>query len=548
MSSPLDSLPPGTQPATDVVSTKILINGTELSGELAISFLTISQSFNKISFAKLGLLDGSPSTRSFERSNDNRFKPGNEITIQLGYHGEVQTVFEGIIIKHGIKVRQHSSVLLLEVKDKAIRLTGARKCKYFINKTDHQIMTTLAGDLRKTIDPINFEHKQQVQYYTTDWDYLVARAEANGMLVYTDNGNLVVKKPVTTTAPVCTFTYGQNIWELEAEMDVRNQKQQVSSRSWDFTRQTLEPPQTGSSSFSESGNLSSSELAGVMGATVTLLHPGNLTQTQLKDWSDAHALRTRLSKVCGRIRVKGKAEIKPGVMITLAGMGDRFNGNVFVTGVLHHYQGLWQSDIQFGWKEDWFYKKESVIERPSSGLVPGINGLLIGIVKSVSDTENGGQYRVQVHNPLITTSDEGIWARVATLDAGADRGSYFRPQTNDEVVMGFLNDDPREPIILGYLHSKDAHKSPLPSADNVLESGFVTKEGVKLIFDDTNKRMTMRVPAGSGEKSVVLNSSSSALELKDEHGNSIKLDSSGITIQAGSGKNVTVSGTQIRLN
>jgi len=544
----LDSIVPGTEQATDVVTAKVLINGTPLSGELGVAFLTINQSFNKISFAKLGLLDGSPSTRNFERSNDDHFKPGNEITIQLGYHGEVETVFEGIIIKHGIKVRQSSSLLLLEAKDKAVKLTGARKCKYFLDKNDKQIIETLAGDLRKEVDPITFQHTQQVQFYTTDWDYIMARAEANGMLVYTDNGKLVVKKPVTTTPPVTTFTYGDNIWELEAEMDVRNQKQQIKSTSWDFKQQNIEPLKTGTATFTENGNLSSTELAGVMGSTVTLLHPGNLTGTQLQDWSDAYALRSKISKICGRIRVKGKSDIKPGVMINLQGIGDRFNGNVFVTGVLHHYQGLWQTDIQFGWKEDWFYKKEGVVDRASSGLVPGVNGLLIGLVKSVSDTEQGGQYRVRVHNPLITSSDEGIWARVATLDAGQDRGSYFRPQTGDEVVLGFLSDDPREPIILGYLHSKDAHKSALPSDPDNLESGFVTKEGVKLIFDDTNKRMTMRVPAGSSEKSVVLNNANSALELKDEHGNSIKLDSSGITIQAGTGKNIVINGTRVNIN
>jgi Rhs element Vgr protein len=233
-------------------------------------------------------------------------------------------------------------------------------------------------------------------------------------------------------------------------------------------------------------------------------------------------------------------------MITLVGVGDRFNGNVFVTGVLHHYEGWWHTDIQFGWREEWFYKKEDVIDKPAGGLLPGINGLQIGIVKDVNDTDNGGQYRVKVHVPTISTSNVGIWARVATLDAGDQRGVYFRPQQGDEVVLGFLDNDPREAIILGYLHSKSNKQSPLPEIANTLQYGFVTQQKLKLIFDDTNKRMTLRVPSGSGEKTIILNSAAGGLEISDENSNSIKMDASGISIQAGG--NVIIKGKKVSIN
>lgn len=545
----LDSLPPGAQPATDVVTRKVFINGTALSNEILLSQITVNKSFNKVAFAKVTFLDGSASERDFPLSNDPKFKPGNEIKIQLGYHGEVDTVFEGIIIKHAIKIRQQaSSLLMIEAKDKAIKLTVPRKSAYYINKTDSTIINDLAGELSKSIEPTTFTHKQLVQFDATDWDFIVTRAEANGMLVLTDDGELVVKKPSTSSSPVLIATYGQNIWEFEAEMDARRQIQEVSSQSWDFTKQQLDSPVTGSaSSFQENGNLSSSELANVLNAQVKLKHTGNLTTTQLQDWSNAYAIRNRLSKAVGRVRVEGKANLKPGTMITLAGVGDRFNGDVFVTGVLHHYEGLWQTDIQFGWREEWFYKKEDVMEKPASGLLPGINGLQIGLIKEVNDTEQGGQYRVKVHVPTITTGNEGIWARVATLDAGANRGVYFRPQTNDEVVLGFLNDDPREAIVLGYLHSKSGRQSPLPEQDGQQQYGFVTKEGIKLIFDDTNKKMTLRVPTSSGEKKITINDPSGAIEMKDDHQNTFKMDAQGITIQADTGK-VTIKGIQVMIN
>lgn len=544
----MDSVIPGTGTSTDVVSQKVLINGTELNHEIMLMQIVVSKSFNRIASAKLTFSDGAASERDFPLSNDDLFKPGNEIEVQLGYHSEVETVFKGIIVKHAVKVgRQSTSLLMIEAKDKAIKLTTARKSIYHLEMTDSEVITELAGDLNTDdVEATTFTHKQLVQYNATDWDFIVTRAEANGMLVFTDDGNLVATKPDATTDPVLVATYGQNILEFEAEMDARRIKQSITSHAWDYTKQEPETSEAGTSDFEETGNLSSDDLSGVLEAEVKLVHSGYLTPSQLQDWSDAHAMRNGLSKAVGRVRVEGNAEVKPGTVITLDGVGDRFNGNVYVTGVLHHYADIWQTDIQFGWRDEWFYTKEDVMDKPAAGLLPGVNGLQIGIVKDIND-QQGGQYRVKVHIPLMTSGNDGIWARVATLDAGADRGIYFRPEAGDEVVIGFLNDDPREAIILGCLHSKDKHQSPLPEQQGATQHGIVTKEGIKLVFDDTNKRLTLRVPAGAGEKTLVINNASGAFEMKDENQNSIKMDSQGITIQAGTG-NVVIRGTMVRIN
>jgi len=547
MADPLSSIPPGTKKETDVVTRKVFINGTVLSNQVLLSQITINKSFNKIASAKIIFFDGSASNRDFPLSNDDKFKPGSTIKIQLGYHGEADTVFEGIIIKHSIKVRQHaSSLLTIEAKDKAVKLTMARKSVYHINKKDSDVIKELAGDLAGDIDATQFSFKQLVQFDTTDWDFIVTRAEANGMFVLTDDGKLNAKKPSSSGTAVLKATYGDNIWDFEAEMDARKQVKQITSHSWDFTKQKVEESPPGTATFSENGNIPSDQLGNVLNAEIKLQHSGHLTDDQLKDWSNAYAMRNHLLKIIGRVRIKGDASVKPGNIITLAGVGDRFNGNVFVTGVLHHYEGSWQTDIQFGWRDDWFYKKEDVMNKPAAGLLPGINGLQIGIVLDVNDTEDGGQYRIKVHVPIITSGNEGIWARVATLDAGDSRGVYFRPQVNDEVVIGFLNDDPREAIVLGYLHSKDSKKSPLPADEGKEQYGFVTKEKMKLIFDDSNKRVTIVATTPSGEKSIVMNDDSSAFIMKDENGNTIKMDASGITIQ--SSKNVVIKGSQVMIN
>ena len=229
-------------------------------------------------------------------------------------------------------------------------------------------------------------------------------------------------------------------------------------------------------------------------------------------------------------------------MISLSGFGDRFDGDVFVTGVLHQYEGYWQTDIQFGWKEDWFYKKPDVMDHAASGIMPGVNGLQIAVVQDIND-EDAGQYRVKVHIPIVNKYNEGIWARVAMPDAGKNRGVYFRPQKGDEVILGFLNDDPTDPIILGCLHSKSEHPSPLSGVD--LQSGIVTDKA-KLVFDDKKKSIVLSLKDGTVEKSITINQQSGAIELKDEYKNVITMDQTGITIKAE--KNVVINGANVLIN
>ncbi|MBS1902209.1 MAG: type VI secretion system tip protein VgrG [Bacteroidetes bacterium] len=542
----LTSLIPGATDTSGVIAFSILFDGTPISGETEVVHITVSKSFNKISSATIVIRDGSAATRDFPVSDSSTMVPGTLVTIGLGYHGSTDTIFEGVVVKHALKIRPNgASMLVIEAKDKAVKLIAARKSAYFIDKTDSDVITQLAGDSTPQVDSTSVSHPQLIQFDTTDWDFICTRAEANGMLVLTDDGNLIVKKPTTSSPSILTATFGDTIFEFDAEMDARRQMQSVASHAWDYTKQQVLQSEPGSATFDENGNIPASTIASVVGADVELRQSGNRSNDELNEWSNAYALRSVISKSVGRVRIQGTSLVKPGNMITLDGVGDRFNGNVFVSGVLHTFDGEWRTDIQFGWKSEWFFTKEGVTEKPAAGLVAGVNGLQIGLVLDTNDSD--GQYRVKVSVPTITSGNEGLWARVATLDAGAKRGTYFRPQPNDEVVLGFLDNDPREPIILGYLHSSSSHESPFPETSGKEQYGILTKAGTKVMFDDSVPTLTLLVKASAGEKSIVINDDTGALIMKDENQNSIKMDATGITISSSSGI-VTIKGSQVLIN
>ena len=521
--------------ATDLVSFQILLNGTAINREYRVTSLNASKSYNKIAAAKIAIQDGDPSLRDFHiSSSEDALKPGTEIEIAVGYHEQSQTIFKGIIIKHAIKAwKNHGSVLMIEAKDKAIKLAVARKNKCFVDKTDSDIIQEIVsssgygGTLE--MDSTSNQHKQMVQYNAIDWDFIVSRAEVNGMLVLTDDGKLVIKKPDTSQQESKEITFGMDVMEFETEINAGSQLKQITSHAWNYKDQKVDESPAGSIQFTETGNLNGEELAGAIGINeYKLNHTGFLNNDELKSWSDAQLLKSRIAKASGRVKIKGTTEIKIGQVIKLSGFSERFNGNVLVTGINQNYSdSIWETDVQFGLPEQWYSQREDIIEKPASGLLPAVNGLQIAVVMQLeSDPDN--QHRVKIKLPLVDEQN-GIWARVSTLDAGDSRGSFFRPEIGDEVLVGFLNDDPRYPVILGMLNSS-AKPAPIEAKDTNHDKGFITRSKMKLTFNDEKKIIDIETPKG---KKIVINDDEGSIIISDENRNKITLNSDGITMESG---------------
>jgi uncharacterized protein involved in type VI secretion and phage assembly len=136
---------------------------------------------------------------------------------------------------------------------------------------------------------------------------------------------------------------------------------------------------------------------------------------------------------------------------------------------------------------------------------------------------------------LVVEGDDGVWARVAAVDAGADRGFFFRPEIGNEVLVGFLDDDPRHPVILGMLHSS-AMAAPLSPSNNNPQKGYKSRSGIQLLFDDEKKSVTLLTPGGN---SLVLDDDAQGITIKDQNGNKIVLSSGGIVIESSKALSLT---------
>ena len=163
--------------------------------------------------------------------------------------------------------------------------------------------------------------------------------------------------------------------------------------------------------------------------------------TALKDWAGSQQIKSGLSRVTGSIKFQGSSKVKPGTLVELEGVGNRFSGDVFVSEVVHEIsEGNWVSSVEFGMSPDWFAERRDLAAPVASGLVPGAEGLQIGIVMKL-DEDPEGQNKVQVKVPLLQADTEGVWARLASYYASEGIGEFFIPEVGDEVVLGYLNND-----------------------------------------------------------------------------------------------------------
>ena len=136
-----------------------------------------------------------------------------------------------------------------------------------------------------------------------------------------------------------------------------------------------------------------------------------------------------------------------------------------------------------------------------------------------------------------------VWARLATMSAGDNRGSWFLPDPDDEVLVAFEHGDMRMPFVIGALWN--GHDSPPESMrpgnnKKVLRS----RNGLKIEMDDKDGTETLRLETPGGQ-SLVLKDGPGTIKITDSNGNKVEFRASGITVDASAKVIVNASSIEI---
>ena len=237
-------------------------------------------------------------------------------------------------------------------------------------------------------------------------------------------------------------------------------------------------------------------------------------------------------------------------MVTVGSVGDRFSGRYHITATTHSYRAEDYTTV--------FHvtgKQPRTLCHLLEGEEKGEIGAVVGIVTNNDDPEGMG--RVRVKYPWLAEDEESAWARVVSFMAGKDRGAFFLPEVNDEVLLAFDHGSVHRPYVIGVLWNgedapPEANSTVLDGSGQVVQRIIKSRSGHVILLDDTSGGGGITIKDRAGNQ-IVIDSGSNAMKIEIQ-GN-LEISSQGkVTIKGDAGveisssANVDVKGAMVKLN
>jgi phage protein D len=472
------------------------------------------------------------------------FDVGRALEVRLGATQEQvpQPLFKGEIITIEPEFGSGGCAVTIRAFDRSHRLHRSRVVRTFQNQTSSDIVSAVVGEagLSADCDASGEAHTFIQQDNETDWDFIWRLAERVGFEFVVEDEVAHFRKPATD-APV-ELTWPSTLRSFRPRVTAVQQASEVTLRAYDpKTKQTIVSQAQTPEQIAQIGLTRDSVATAFPSAAVHIATEP--VETAPEGDALAQALLDKLAN--GYISADGVApgnpRIKAGTTIRVDGVGQRFGGTYRVATSTHVLRGGGGYETHFA-------------NAPSHTILAavGSNGgdgsprfgaqLVIGEVTNNDDPDGMG--RVRVSFPALSEDVEGAWARIATLGAGAQRGTVMLPQVGDEVLVGFEHDDTSRPYVLGSLFN--GVDQPGDDLLDGQKGSFVVMSDAKLHLqskDDatlkTDGALTITV---TGDTTV---DGTGALQVK---GRDVSVQANAmVTIEGTSGLTLKCGGSQIQL-
>jgi uncharacterized protein involved in type VI secretion and phage assembly len=487
-------------------------------------------------------------------TDSSTLKVGKKVEISVrGDNGRIKLMSGEITSKETSFRPGIGAVVAIRGYDQAHRLNRGRQTRSFIQVTDSDIATKIARELKlkMQIDSTREVYKYVLQDNQTNLEFLQNRAEHIGFRLFVEDNTLFFQsKPVNGGQPP-VLEMGVNLVEFNARLTTSQQSSEIEVRAWDpdskreiigRANRAQDVPQIGE--MRQGGQIAESAF-GNAGKQV-------IVDRNVATQAEADALAQSLcEEMAGNfIQVDGVCTGNPavmaGTMAELKGLSKEFSGRYRIAHATHRY------DIKG------YVTRFTVSGRHDNTLIElvgrqdgrdGSHGVVTAIVTNNHDPDGLG--RVKIKFPWLSGNTESNWARIVTPMGGKERGMFFLPEVNDEVLVGFEHGDMNRPYIIGALWN-GLDKPPETNANDKNNIRKIrSRSGHEIIFDDnsTEKKEKLEIHTKAGHR-IVLDDcgGQEKIEIRDKSGNIIKMDSVQNEITVESNKQISMKSRIIEID
>ena len=519
----------------------ISIDGEKIESTYPITYIETFAGINKIPYAIIRIHD---TFSSPDKMISNKFKIGSNVEVELGQNKELKKCFSGVITKNTLKMDARIAKMFVElfVHAKAHVLTMTPQTASFKDKSDDAVIKDIISSARLVpkVGTMTLKNEMITQNNITSWDFINLRAEMYGFVVIANNDTVSVDAPATQNSGV-EIIFGKEMINFDLTIDGDNQIDKSSGRTWDIKTQTVKEVKGETIAEGSFGNIKYDEITKSTGTQEYVFVHDGTAEEEIKTLGAGIIKLNRMAKIHGTITIIGNNKITPNTTIKISQCTDIFNGEAYVSGVKHIFDnGLWTTVVHIGLNGKRYSQLYSNIFNTSNcSVLAPMNGIKYGtVVKLDGDPKN--DFRILVNIPTLHKSGEGIWCRFATLYASKDGGIIFFPEIGDEVIVGFVDDDPRYGVVLGSLYNDKNKPSVEINAKNETKK-ILTNTKMEITFDEKDKIISILTPE---KNSIVISDKNKSITLT-QGGDTISLSDGSIDIKCS--KDITLNGKNITL-
>lgn len=402
-------------------------------------------------------------------------QPGKQLFISIESKQKNTELFSGIITTSELTLTREKPELVLTLKHLLVQLDNVVRSQVFTDITDQQIIESLCPfKIDTDADAlIKTRHEQRIQFRCTDWQMLRQCLEANGAWLSADTSRIRIFRPALSNLADHTLTSdkGKSLKTAHWQFSALDQPKTLSLRSWDITAQA------GLSVEAKTALLGKDALDPQTGDTLSekkweLSYGTSPSRDVLQQKANSILQQLQLRRVQGEFTVEGTLDYHPGQTLKLVGYGQHFDGTGIISAVSHMITpSRWTTTITLG-------------ER---GLIPVAavqqTGFLPGIV--VNSPSEGSQRlgRVKIRLKMLNNLQNEIWARFAMPYASVNGSFFCYPEFGDEVVVGFFDNDPDYPVIIGSMHNPKTMSAAQTEQGEYLKGWSFPAQGLRLLVD-----------------------------------------------------------------